>query len=119
MNTKTQRENVALDHSDWQAIPLWKQLQSTATVLMAVRAGESGTAALKAVEPSLRPGVQSLSFHVWRWLGTAQIIRTMLAKRAPPPQVDALLCVALTLLCFDAPVFADDENQTSHENSGM
>ncbi len=91
------------------AIPLWRQLQSTAAVLMAVRAGESGTAALKAVESSLRPGVQALSFHVWRWLGTAQVIRVMLAKRAPPPQVDALLCVALTLLCFDAQAFAEGE----------
>lgn len=91
------------------AIPLWRQLQSTASVLMAVRAGESGTTALKAVESSLRPGVQALSFHVWRWLGTAQVIRVMLAKRAPPPQVDALLCVALTLLCFDAQAFAEGE----------
>lgn len=101
------------------AIPLWRQLQSTASVLMAVRAGESGTAALKAVEASLRPGVQALSFHVWRWLGTAQIIRTMLAKRAPPPQVDALLCVALTLLCFDAPVFAKDDNIGKCEKFGL
>lgn len=91
------------------AIPLWRQLQSTASVLVAVRAGESGTTALKAVESSLRPGVQALSFHVWRWLGTAQVIRVMLAKRAPPPQVDALLCVALTLLCFDAQAFAEGE----------
>ncbi|MDO8773962.1 MAG: 16S rRNA (cytosine(967)-C(5))-methyltransferase RsmB [Burkholderiaceae bacterium] len=101
------------------AIPLWRQLQSTASVLMAVRAGESGTAALKTVEASLRPGVQALSFHVWRWLGTAQIIRTMLAKRAPPPQVDALLCVALTLLCFDAPVFAKDDNIGKGEKFGL
>ncbi len=119
MNTKTQRNDVALAHSVRESIPLWRQLQGTATVLMAVRAGESGTAALKTVEPSLRPGVQSLSFHAWRWLGTAQIIRAMLAKRTPPSQVDALLCVALTLLCFDAPVFTDIENQSSHENMGM
>lgn len=82
-------------------IPLWRQLQSTAHVLQAVRAGESGTAAIAAVSIDLRPGVQSLSFHVWRWLGTAEIIRAMLAKRPPPPQVDALLCVALALMCSD------------------
>lgn len=97
------------------AIPLWRQLQSTASVLMAVRAGESGTTALKAVESSLRPGVQALSFHVWRWLGTAQVIRTMVAKRAPPPPVDALLCVALTLLCSDAPAFANDKTSETGE----
>lgn len=101
------------------AIPLWRQLQSTASVLMAVRAGESGTTTLKAVEASLRPGVQALSFHVWRWLGTAQVIRAMLAKRAPPPAVDALLCVALTLLCFDAPVFAKDEKNENDEKFGL
>lgn len=119
MNTQTQRSDLAVAHPARESIPLWRQLQVVATVLMAVRAGESGTAALKAVEPSLRPGVQSLSFHVWRWLGTAQILRAMLAKRPPPPQVDALLCVALTLLCFDAPVFKDVENQSSPENMGL
>lgn len=119
MNTKTQRNDVALAHHVRGPTPLWRQLQSTATVLMAVRAGESGTAALKTVESSLRPGVQSLSFHVWRWLGTAQIIRDILAKRAPTPQVDALLCVALTLLCFDSPVFTDVENEPSHEKAGL
>jgi 16S rRNA (cytosine967-C5)-methyltransferase len=83
-------------------IPLWRQLQSTANVLQAVRSGESGTSAIKQVEPSLRPGVQALSFHVWRWLGTAEIIKSYLAKRPPPPQADALLCVALAILCGDS-----------------
>lgn len=86
-------------------IPLWKQLQSTAAVVQAVQAGTSGTAAIAAVDAQLRPGVQALSFHVWRWLGTAQTLRSLLAKRAPSPEVDALLCVALALMCFDAPVF--------------
>jgi 16S rRNA (cytosine967-C5)-methyltransferase len=83
-------------------IPLWRQLQSTANVLLAVRSGESGTSALKQVDPNLRPGVQALSFHVWRWLGTAEIIKSTLAKRAPPPQADALLCVALAILCGES-----------------
>jgi 16S rRNA (cytosine967-C5)-methyltransferase len=82
--------------------PLWKQLQSTANVLQAVRFGESGTSAIKQVDVSLRPGVQALSFHVWRWLGTAEIIKSYLAKRAPPPQADALLCVALAILCGES-----------------
>jgi len=83
-------------------IPLWRQLQSTASVLQAVRSGESGTSALKQVEVDLRPGVQALSFHVWRWLGTAESIKSYLAKRAPPPQADALLCVALAILCGES-----------------
>jgi 16S rRNA (cytosine967-C5)-methyltransferase len=83
-------------------IPLWRQLQSTASVLQAVRLGESGTSALKQVETVLRPGVQALSFHVWRWLGTAEIIKNHLAKRAPPQDADALLCVALAILCGES-----------------
>ncbi len=89
-------------------IPLWKQLQSTAAVVQAVQAGTSGTAAIAAVDAQLRPGVQALSFHVWRWLGTAQTLRALLAKRAPSPQVDALLCVSLSLMCFDAPAFSNE-----------
>ena len=83
-------------------IPLWRQLQSTANVLQAVRSGGSGTSAIKQVDVSLRPGVQALSFHVWRWLGTAEIIESYLAKRAPPPQADALLCVSLAILCGES-----------------
>ena len=83
-------------------IPLWRQLQSTAAVLQAVRNGESGTSALKQVSADLRPGVQALSFHVWRWLGTAEIIKNYLAKRAPPPEADALLCSALAILCGES-----------------
>jgi 16S rRNA (cytosine967-C5)-methyltransferase len=83
-------------------IPLWRQLQSTAIVLQAVRSGESGTSALKQVNADLRPGVQALSFHVWRWLGTAEIIKSYLAKRAPPPDADALLCAALAILCGES-----------------
>lgn len=89
-------------------IPLWRQLQSTAAVVQAVQTGASGTAAIAAVDAQLRPGVQALSFHVWRWLGTAQTLRALLVKRPPSPEVDALLCVALALMCFDAPVFADE-----------
>ncbi|MBC7436061.1 MAG: 16S rRNA (cytosine(967)-C(5))-methyltransferase RsmB [Bdellovibrionales bacterium] len=82
-------------------IPLWRQLQAAASVLMAVRAGQSGTAALAAVESSLRPGVQSLTFHVLRNLGRAEALRRELASRAPPPQADALLCTALALAAGD------------------
>lgn len=84
-----------------QQIPLWQQLQATASVVLAVRGGMSGTAAIDAVDPGLRPGVQSLAFHVWRNLGRAQALRKCLANKAPSPAVDALLCTALAL-CWTA-----------------
>ena len=85
-----------------QAIPLWRQLQSVASVLLAIRCGVSGTAALAEVSAELRPGVQALVFHVLRSLGRAQALRQLLAKRAPPPAVDALLCTALALAWSEA-----------------
>lgn len=81
-----------------QRLPLWRQLQATTHVLQAIRQGQSGTAALAAVAPALRPGVQALSFEVLRSLGRAQALRKLLAPRNPPPMVDALLCAALALL---------------------
>jgi 16S rRNA (cytosine967-C5)-methyltransferase len=41
--------------------------------------------------------VQSLAFAVLRQLGTAEALRRQLARKAPPPAVDALLCTALAL----------------------
>ena len=79
-------------------VPLWRQLQATASVIAAVRAGASGTAAVEAVSSDLRPGVQALAFHVWRNLGRAEALRDQLARKRPPAPVDALLCVALALV---------------------
>jgi 16S rRNA (cytosine967-C5)-methyltransferase len=76
---------------------LWQQLQEVSGVLMAIRGGMSGTAALEAVDSALRPGVQALGFRVLRWLGRAEALRRRLAKRTPPPPADALLCAALAL----------------------
>lgn len=79
-------------------LPLWRQLQTTTQVLQMIRQGQSGTAALAAVAPALRPGVQALTFEVLRSLGRAQALRKLLAPRNPPAPVDALLCTALALL---------------------
>jgi 16S rRNA (cytosine967-C5)-methyltransferase len=79
------------------APPLWRLLQGAAGVLMAVRSGVSGTAALNQVEAALRPGVQALVFQVLRSLARAEHLRTQLAARKPPPPTDALLCVVLAL----------------------
>ncbi|VTY37566.1 Ribosomal RNA small subunit methyltransferase B [Xylophilus ampelinus] len=76
---------------------LWRQLQQVAGALAAIRAGTSGSVALDAVDPELRPGVQALLFHALRWLGRGEALRRHLAKRTPPPAADALLCTALAL----------------------
>ncbi|MEO7885468.1 MAG: 16S rRNA (cytosine(967)-C(5))-methyltransferase RsmB [Polaromonas sp.] len=80
-----------------QQVPLWRQLQGAASLLMAVRDGQSMTAALEDVDAALRPGVQALGFHTLRWLSRAEALRQQLARRPPPPEADALLCVALAL----------------------
>ena len=84
------------------AVPLRRQLQAVATVILAVRKGQSGTAAIDAVAPALRPGVQALAFQVWRNLGRAEALGRLLASRTPAPAVAALLHVALALVWDDA-----------------
>ena len=79
------------------ATPLWRQLQATAGVVQAIRAGQSSSTALAEVAPVLRPGVQALAYATLRHLGRAEALRRQLAPRRPPPVVDALLCTALAL----------------------
>jgi 16S rRNA (cytosine967-C5)-methyltransferase len=88
---------------------LWQQLQAASAVVAAVRQGESATAALDRVAPMLRPGVQALAFGALRQLGRAEALRKLLARRAPPPQADALLCTALAL-CWSAQGSAYDDH---------
>ncbi len=92
---------VHLQAAARQQIPLWQQLQATAQVLQAIRAGQSTTRLLPEVEARLRPGVQALVFQVLRNLGRAEALRAQLAKRPPPPAADALLCSALALACAE------------------
>ena len=98
VNTSADR---SVQHAAGQ-IALWQQLQGAASLLMAVRDGQSLTAALDEVDAALRPGVQALGFHTLRWLGRAEALRQQLAKRPPPPEADALLCVALALAWSEA-----------------
>ena len=84
---------------------LWRLLQAAADVLAAVRAGQSATGAIANIDASLRPGAQALSFQALRYLGRAEALSALLARRAPPPRADALLRTALAL-CWserDAP----------------
>ena len=78
--------------------PLARLLDLTADAVAAVQAGRSLTEVLAKVSADARPAVQALSFHVLRWLGSAQAVRVALAPKPPPPRVDALLTTALALL---------------------
>lgn len=89
-------------NSNDERIALWRQLQATAAVVQHVRGGMSGTLAIDAAPQELRGAVQALAFHVWRNLGRAQALRSLLASRTPPPAADALLCVALALAWNEA-----------------
>ncbi len=80
------------------ALPLAKLLNHTADAIQAVRVGQSLNMALANCPAAARPGTQALSFHALRWLGAAQALRALLAPKAPPPKVDALLLTALALL---------------------
>jgi 16S rRNA (cytosine967-C5)-methyltransferase len=77
--------------------PLWRLLQAAAEVVAAVRAGQSATAAMQRVDAASRSGAQALAFQALRQLGRAEALRVQLARRAPPPAADALLCTALAL----------------------
>lgn len=81
--------------------PLWRQLHAAVRLVEGVRLGRSLSAQLEGVDASLRPGVQALTFHALRWLGLAEGLRKQLARRAPPPAADALLCTSLALAHSD------------------
>ncbi len=80
------------------ALPLARLLNHSADAVQAVRAGQSLNDALARCPAEARPGTQALSFHTLRWLGSALAVRALLAPKAPPPPVDALLLTALALL---------------------
>jgi 16S rRNA (cytosine967-C5)-methyltransferase len=78
--------------------PLSLLLSHTADAVQAVRDGKSLNDVLARCPAAVRPGVQALSFHALRWLGSATELRALLAPKAPPAKVDALLVTALSLL---------------------
>ena len=84
--------------------PLHRLLSQTADAVAAVRSGRSLTELLAACPADVRAGTQALSFQVLRALGSAEAARALMAPKAPPPAVDALLVTALALLWpSDAP----------------
>jgi len=88
--------------------PLSRLLEQAADAVQAVRRGRSLTDILATCPGQLRPGVQALASVVLRRLGAAQAVREIVAPRTPPPQVEALLLVAIALLWPDtSPPYPD------------
>jgi 16S rRNA (cytosine967-C5)-methyltransferase len=81
-----------------ESLPLAQLLALVADAVLAVRRGRSLDDPLAAVAPTARAGVQALTFQVLRQFGLATELRRLLAPKAPPPWVDALLVSALALL---------------------
>lgn len=79
-------------------VPLSTQLQATARCVWAVQQGQSLSDVLPKVDGHLRPGVQALTFHVLRNLGTVTAVARLLADRAPAPAALALMHTALALM---------------------
>lgn len=79
-------------------ISLAQQLVQVAQCVQAVQAGRSLADALPAVSGPLRPGVQALTFHALRHLGTTMALVTLLAERPPAAAARALLGASLALL---------------------
>lgn len=77
------------------------QLHHTARCVRAVEQGHSLSDVLPQVAAGLRPGVQALTFHVLRHLGTARALVEQLVQRKPDAAVSALLCTALSLMLED------------------
>ncbi len=77
------------------------QLRQTARCVQAVEQGRSLNEVLAQVPARLRPGVQALSFHALRHLGTTRALLAGLVQRKPDPAVQALMCSALALLLTD------------------
>jgi len=80
------------------SLPLAQLLDLTADAVLAVKSGRSLNDVLARCPAPARPGVQSLTFHVMRWLGSAGEVRAVLAPKTPPPNVESLLITALALL---------------------
>ena len=90
------------------SLPLARLLDLTANAVQAVQDGRSLNDVLARCPADARPGVQALSFHTLRWLGSATAVRAIVAPKTPPPNVDALLCTALALLWpTDRPPYPD------------
>jgi len=79
-------------------IALAHLLNHAADMVQGVWAGRSLTDLLATVPAAARPATQSLAFDALRRLGGAQAVRRLVASKAPPREVEALLVTSLALL---------------------
>lgn len=113
---KTGSQKTAVAQTGRQP-PLWQQLQYAAQVVHAVvQQGHSAPAALEAVPAALRAGVQALSYQTLRRWGIARWLRGQMVPKAPPAQVDALLCVALALAWRDASPYQGEQEEQGQDH---
>jgi 16S rRNA (cytosine967-C5)-methyltransferase len=80
------------------SIALSHLLDHTANMVQGVREGRSLADLLPRLPDAARAGTQALAFQVLRALGGAEAVRAVVAPKAPPPAVDALLVSAIALL---------------------
>ena len=86
-----------IDQKKLRSLPLSEAITIAAQALGEVTSGRSLTEVLDELEAHERPIVQSLSFDALRkWVRSHELIQQFIPK-APPPEVDHLLSVAIAL----------------------
>lgn len=90
-----------LNQKNSHNLPLSEAITIAAQAVTEVMNGRSLTEVLEQLEPHERPIVQSLSFDALRkWVRSHELIKQFIPK-APPPDVDHLLSVAIALFIRD------------------
>jgi 16S rRNA (cytosine967-C5)-methyltransferase len=93
------------------SLPLSEAITIAAQAIGEVMSGRSLTEVLDELEPHERPIVQSLSFDALRkWVRSHELIKQFVAK-APPPEVEHLLSVAIALFLNEN---ADGKGYAAH-----
>lgn len=99
------------DQKKLRSLPLYEAITIAAQAVGEVLSGRSLTEVLDELEPHERPIVQSLSFDALRkWVRSHELIKELIPK-APPPEVDHLLSVAIPLFLRSN---IDDNSYATH-----
>ena len=94
-----------------RSLPLSQAVTISAQAIGEVMAGRSLTEVLEQLDPHEKPIVQSLTFDALRkWIRSHELIKEFIPK-PPPPEVEYLLVVAITLLLAGN---ADKKGYASH-----
>ena len=104
-------QNNLTDQKKLRSLPLYEAITIAAQAVGEVLSGRSLTEVLDELEPHERPIVQSLSFDALRkWVRSHELIKELIPK-APPPEVDYLLSVAIPLFLRSN---VDDNSYATH-----